>query len=530
MSTASVADASWPQGSVSPNAGDVSRCKYVIKDSQLGDGYFSVVKECMNVYTRDRFAMKLISKKTVEGKLWLIQREVKLLKAVSAKIRELEQSEAACKDTFEGHHHVLQLFDYFETNQNIVLVTQLCSHGDLYEKIIEAGSLDVTRQVKSYTACLLSAINFLHENGVVHRDLKAENVLFRCRVTELSEYSRRGSHYDHHAHDLILADFGLATNLNGNEDELRECVGTISYIAPEVVRCYGISRLAPSEAKAIPAYGAAIDIWALGVLAYFMMTGYMPFDCETDAETKKCISEGDYYVDEELKSDKSLDSKHFWNFVHLCFTINASDRPTSQDLKKHPFVQQFFSTDNQAEPFGDRIALVKSTSSSSLHNLGTPSRSSSSSSLAALGRSESGSNLISIDSRDLKLDRVRETLKKTLSMTSIAPARNNFVDPATQNKKNSTFKLEPMPPSNSLMNGCFSLTPESKSNFTTSPSVSRTHSSTEMGRIMSTGESNGTSLTRQSSGLGNEVTEDECSKAAGTTQRSSRKSGAQFDF
>ena len=520
----SVSEVAWPQSRNLDSFDNTTSCKYVIKDSQLGDGCFSVVKECMNILTRDRYAMKLISKKTVQGKLWLIQRELKLLKEVSCKIRELEQSQVNCKDTFEGHHHVLQLFDYFETPKNIVLVTQLCSHGDLYEKIIEAGSLDISKQVKSYTACLLSALDFLHENKVVHRDVKAENVLFRCRVSELSEFSRRGSHYDHTSHDLILADFGLATRCDSKDDERRECVGTISYIAPEVVRCSGIARLAPSQAKLIKPYGASIDIWALGVLAYFMMTGYMPFDCDTDEETKKCITEGDYYVDEDLRRGQNLDTKHFWNFVHLCFTVDSSDRPTSGDLKKHPFVQEFFYAEDKNQPFGDRISLLKSSSSSSLHNLDTPSRSTSFSSISHLGRSDSSSNSIKITSRDYKLDKVRETLKKTLSMTHIAPSRSTI-----QNKENSTFKLEPEPPINSLMNGCFCVTPESRSNFTTSPDVSRTQSSNDMSHLLSATESNGTTLTTQTSCIGGESAE-VTPRFDPDSRRGLRKWGAQFDF
>ncbi|SCU86516.1 LAFA_0E01288g1_1 [Lachancea sp. 'fantastica'] len=463
----------WPQRRGNLDFEDAIRCKYVTKNNQLGDGYFSVVKECMNIHTRDLFAMKLISKKTVQGKLWLIQREVSLLKDMNERIRELELSGSQNHDTFEGHHHVLQLFDYFETAQHIVLVTQLCDHGDLYENIIEAGSLHITRQVRPYTACLLSAIHFLHENGVVHRDVKAENVIFRRRVTELSEFARRGSDYDPTAHDLVLADFGLATRLNSSEDELRECVGTISYLAPEVMKCQGISRLPPSEQKTIAPYDKLIDVWALGVLSYFMMTGYMPFDCDTDAETRKCILEGDYYVDEGLRDEHDADSTLFWNFIHLCFNVNAKERPSTHDLRKHPFVRAFFQDDETPEPFGDRIRLHKSISSSSLHKLQTPSRSASSTSVLHLGSPESRTNMKRNSSRDEELNKIRETLKKTLSMTSLKsaqPARNPYKD-------NSTFMLAPMPPTGSLMNGCLSLTPESKSNFNTPPSLSRTASS-----------------------------------------------------
>ncbi|SCU79585.1 LADA_0B01706g1_1 [Lachancea dasiensis] len=513
----------WPQDQRSSASDEAIRCKYVTKNTQLGDGCFSVVKECMNVQTQERYAMKLISRKTVKGKLWLIQREVKLLKEVSSRIRELESSGNQCLDSFEGHHHVLQLFDYFETPQNIVLVSQLCDHGDLYEKIIEAGSLDLSKQVKPYTACLLSAIHFLHSNGVMHRDVKAENVIFRLRITELDEFARRGSNYDYMSHDLVLADFGLATKLDSSDDELKECVGTISYLAPEVVKCRGISRLAPSDSKKIKPYGALIDVWALGVLTYFMMTGYMPFDCDTDDETRKCISEGDYYVEDALREDEALKNSCFWNFVHLCFTVDSGERPSAHELRKHPFVQEFFHSDDESKPLADKIALRKTFSSSSIHKLGTPSRSSTFSNLAHLGHIDLTTNQTG-GSRDQELSRIRETLKKTLSMASITSPRIGSMSKARQNKENSTFRLEPLPPSSSLMNGSFSLTPECTSNFTTSPNISNNPSSNDLSRLMSAPESSGTAVTGQSTTPNTDLL------SGGDKGSYFRNAGARFDL
>lgn len=466
-----------------------AKCKYVTRGSMLGDGHFSVVKECMNVYTKDMYALKMVHKNMIKGKLQLIQREVKLLRLVSDKIRQLEKKNFRTLDVFEGHHHVLQLFDYFETSESIALVTQLCDKGDLYERIIENGSLDLNLQVKPYSACLLSVLEFLHSNGVAHRDLKAENVLFRLRVNKNEPEEHHGNFkYDLKAHDVILADFGLATQIDapGASNNLKEFVGTTSYIAPEIVRCKGVGTMSPEELQKLEKYGCPVDVWALGVLTYFMALGYTPFDCDNDEETLDCIRKADYYIDEETRADPKM--KEFWSFIECCFIENPTERPTATNLKHHPFVKDFFVTSaSDDNPFILPQVMKKSGSTSSLHSLRQPSRSASSSTLALLSSNFNNPSPSStaqtskattppyrdvrVNSREKSLKQLRDTLKKTLSMTSLKSANDSIS--TVQSKLNSTFVLEPKPPVSSLMNGCFSTTPESKSNFSTPRSLSR---------------------------------------------------------
>ena len=474
----------WPVLDKSPGT---APCKYVTRGNMLGDGHFSVVKECMNVYTKDLYAMKLVHKSMIKGKLPLIQREVKLLRLVSDKVRQLEKKEVRTFDVFEGHHHVLQLFDFFETSESIALITQLCEKGDLYEKIIDSGSLDLELQAKSYCACLLSVLEFLHANGVVHRDLKAENVLFRSRVNKNEPDEHHGDfNYDLKAHDVILADFGLATQIDSNTSStcLKEFVGTMSYIAPEIVRCKGVGSLSQNEVAKLESYSYPVDIWALGVLTYFMALGYTPFDCDNDEETLECIQKVDYYVDEEMRADPKM--KEFWSFLQCCFIEDPAKRPSAALLKHHPFVKDFFAT-SAADANAIEIpeSLKRSGSTSSLHSLRQPSRSTSSSTLAYLAINNNTSPSITAQSsksgtplyleprstRDRNLRQVRETLRKTLSMTSLRNANASL--PTVESKLNSTFVLEPKPPTNSLMNGCYSTTPESKSNLSTPKSLSR---------------------------------------------------------
>lgn len=478
----------WPKLSnenVEIDDDNAFKCKYITRNDQLGDGNFSVVKECMNIHTRELYAMKLIHKKIIKGKLQLIQREFSLLKLLSNQIRNLEKNNnnnsVTSMNTFQGHHHILQLFDFFETCDNIVLITQLCEKDDLYEKIISNSHLDLTRQVVPYTACLTSVLQFLHSQGVVHRDIKAENVLFR-----LQEGKQNKSEYDLTAHDLILGDFGLATHTKTNNgNTLREYVGTISYISPEIVACKGVNQmLTQEEIDKIQPYDCPVDIWALGVLTFFMAFGYTPFDCETDEETLDCIKKCDYYIDDDFAANP--DYKDFWNFIEKCFTVDTNKRPTAQLLAKHPFINKYFNNyeiqmDNEMTSF--KPVLQKNKSFSSLHALRTPSRTNSQTSLSSA--SSSNMDLAQYHrhpTREQSIKDIRDTLRRTLSMTSlktsnykVSKGSSGLTIPPTNS--NSTFFLDPQPPVSSLMNGVFSETPESLSNFNTTPRTSLSRNS-----------------------------------------------------
>lgn len=636
----------WPS-MLSPTVTKQLKCKYITTKSLLGDGNFSIVKQCMNIHTKDFYAMKLIHKKLIKDKLQLIKREFNLLNNISLQIRDIEENEN-CKgnqnnnNTFIGHHHILQLFDFFETVDHIVLITQLCESNDLYDKIISNQHLDLTKQVIPYTACIISSLLFLHEQGIVHRDIKAENILFRLKKKQTTDSkndetgNENVNSYDLTAHDVILADFGLAIDIkNSSKSSLKEYVGTISYLAPEIVSCKGISGMSLDQLDKVEPYDTMIDIWALGVLVYFMALGYTPFDCETDDETLDCISKCDYYIDNECVLDPVY--KDFWNFIQCCFVIDSKKRKSAKDLTLHPFIKDYFNlplhansgdiiNDNTLvdmnEPVMSPNLVRKNKSFTTLASLRRPpSRKSSQSFLTKISSNSSVNNMLQSYSSNNMLQtplttavpspitkptsrtdhgtyhssnnnihynsinnnnnantnlipppiqsaNIRDSLRRTLSMTSIKPmissttatantSTNSFQSFGSSNYRinkltssngtntsttntninssssnnsssinnmiintntNSTFFLDPQPPKNSLMNGGFSETPESRSNFNTTPhsSLSRNssigngqtisrvssvgnHINNALNSALSNGAANGQSFSRNSS-------------------------------
>ncbi|KIO19784.1 hypothetical protein M407DRAFT_40399, partial [Tulasnella calospora MUT 4182] len=179
--------------------------------------------------------------------------------------------------TREIHHHrrlhhpnVTQLYEVIATETAIWLITELCSGGELYDYLVEKGRLSEleTRQVFG-ELCL--ALHYVHSQGVVHRDLKLENVLLdeRCHVK--------------------LSDFGFTREFEQGRFLETYC-GTTGYAAPEMLLCQRYT-------------GTEVDSWSLGVILYCLLVGTLPFDDDDEDVMKRKIIQGDYEDPEWLSTD-----------------------------------------------------------------------------------------------------------------------------------------------------------------------------------------------------------------------------------
>lgn len=282
----------WPPEITKSSAVQYNRtCPYILSQKVLGTGSYSHVYECKSIETGAHYAAKQYSKKLVYGMELMLQSEFQVLKAV-----------------LNGHTNILLMVDYFETSEYFYLVTDLASGGELFEKITTSPQrkLSVAETIKVLRP-LLSALEHLHSNNVVHRDVKAENILFSSR----------------NARDnlLVLADFGHARIMADGETEA-SCSGTLSYLAPEVISRTGASF--------------PVDMWAVGVLTYFMLCGYMPFDCDSDDETKKLILAADYvYEPPEYWADIPVEAKRF---IGRCFEVDPQRRITASEAQNDAFL------------------------------------------------------------------------------------------------------------------------------------------------------------------------------------------------
>ncbi|ORZ19849.1 kinase-like domain-containing protein [Absidia repens] len=263
-------------------------CKYKT-GKILGNGTYATVKEAMHIETNKFYAVKIINKKLMEGREHMIRNEINIMRKIS-----------------QGHKNILSLVDYFETLNNLYLVMDLAQGGELFDRICQKGNYfegDAANIVR--TIC--DAVAYLHDNGIVHRDLKPENLIF-LTTNEDS--------------DLLIADFGLSRIIDSEKfDVLRTTCGTPGYMAPEIFKKVG--------------HGKPVDLWAIGVICYFLLCGYTPFERESNVDEMNAIISADYTFDEEYWYGVSDEAK---DFIQRCLTVDTEKRMTAHEALEHPWL------------------------------------------------------------------------------------------------------------------------------------------------------------------------------------------------
>lgn len=205
----------------------------------IGFGKFGVVREAIELNSAGKgssVAVKSIPKKKLKGDMGLFMRELSVL-------QELD------------HPNIIRLYETFEDEKYFHLVMELCTGGDLLERIVVRGVFHED-EAADLMKKLILAVNHMHCCFISHRDLKPENVLYAGDVVK-------------------IADFGISSKFGEDNDvKMTSIVGTPHYVAPEV-----LTR----------SYGKECDVWSLGVILYVLLSGKMPFDAEDVREVLDLI-------------------------------------------------------------------------------------------------------------------------------------------------------------------------------------------------------------------------------------------------
>ena len=269
--------------------------KYEVRQ-KIGKGKFGLVKSGINKETHKQVAIKIMAKKNMDkSDLELAKVEIDILK-------------------ISQHPNIIKLYDIYENENYIYIIMEYCAGGDLFSYIEKRGFRLPETRAAEIIHKLSTAVFFLHEYGVVHRDLKPENIL----MTDNSSNA-----------DIRLVDFGLG-KIIGPGEMCTDPFGTFSYVAPEVL-------------KEKP-YSFKVDLFAIGIIAYLLVAGFLPFDHET---SEKEIARQTVYEPTPfpLSIWKNI-SNEARMFVDNLLQKNPDKRMGIQEVLRHKWLQKFNSKES----------------------------------------------------------------------------------------------------------------------------------------------------------------------------------------
>lgn len=309
---------------------------YKLTDNELGQGAYACVRTAVQKSTQKEFAVKLVNKHEEGHTRSRILREVEIFKM--------------CKK----HPNIVQLIEWFEDDDYFYMVFEKMRGGPLLNHI-QAKSCFTEEEASQVTKDIASALKFLHDLGIAHRDVKPENILctepHRVSPVKLcdldlaskpSNSSKRSLKCDLNSTGGSENAISRSLPVNYSEPDLKSPVGSAEFLAPEVVDAFVGEKLK---------YDKKCDLWALGVVIYVMLCGYPPFygrcdnencgwdqgepcdDCQESLFKRIQLGEFDF-PDEDW--DQISDSAK--DLIRHLLVKDVSKRFTADDVLHHPWV------------------------------------------------------------------------------------------------------------------------------------------------------------------------------------------------
>mmetsp|Transcript_25162 Transcript_25162/g.37183 ORF Transcript_25162/g.37183 Transcript_25162/m.37183 type:complete len:449 (-) Transcript_25162:194-1540(-) len=277
----------------------------------LGVGSTSTVYRCQNRLTSEIHACKVIDKRhlaeqytddengTIEQ--FLVEVEV---------LRELR-----------NHPNIIKLYDVYMNDEKVFMVMELMEGGELFDYVVQKGTL-TEEEASEIIRQVTSVVQYMHSKNIIHRDLKPENLLLKNKAGTAQNGGGAKSHKGEI--EVKLIDFGLSKCLSPASTTTFSFLGTRGYLAPEMLQ-----RLE---------YDKSIDTWALGVIAFVLLCGCLPFDDDSQTMT---MAEMDRTKRFRLRFPRwaSNVSSSAKDFLSKLLHTEPSRRLTAEQAMRHPWVQ-----------------------------------------------------------------------------------------------------------------------------------------------------------------------------------------------
>lgn len=255
---------------------------YELSSKIIGEGAFGQVRTAKDRSTKQMRAVKIIQK-SAATQVKKMMEEIEIISLLD-------------------HPNIVRLYESFQDRKSVFLIMEWCDGGELFERIIEAGSFNEVVAATCVKQMFL-AVNYLHQNLIIHRDLKPENWL----VSSKAAVEKAA---------LKLIDFGISKRVTAGEFAKTK-TGTPNYIAPEIMN---------------GRYNEKVDIWSLGVITYIMMSGLQPFNGKTVDEILQAVQRAK--VDMERGPWKKV-SNNGKGFIKALLQKNPAGRPAAQQVLQH---------------------------------------------------------------------------------------------------------------------------------------------------------------------------------------------------
>ncbi|CAH1712295.1 serine/threonine-protein kinase SIK2-like [Aphis gossypii] len=249
-------------------------------DRRIGKGNFAEVRLATHRLVRSEVAIKMIDKRKLDAvNLEKVHREVDIMKQLD-------------------HPHIIKLYQVMESKDMIYIISEYASQGEIFDYIAKYGRMTEAAARKKFWQ-ILSAVEYCHNRHVVHRDLKAENLLLDANM------------------NIKIADFGFSNYFTPGEQLATWC-GSPPYAAPEVF-----------EGKKY--YGPEIDVWSMGVVLYVLVCGALPFDGSTLHSLRDRVLSGRFRIPYFMSTGCE-------SLIRKMLILDPNKRYTVEQIKRHPWM------------------------------------------------------------------------------------------------------------------------------------------------------------------------------------------------